>query len=82
MSLEDDKLLAAWGVSREEIEAVMGTPEEKWSYAWAKEQAKQEMAATEEWALRRYGEIADGLNEQLRAQGLPGEVKLKTEKLL
>jgi SOS response regulatory protein OraA/RecX len=77
----DDRLLAAWGVTREDIETVFGTPDQEGSYAQAKADAERKMRELEEHIVGKYQEIADGLNAQLRAQGLPGEIKFKTEKL-
>jgi hypothetical protein len=77
----DDRLLAAWGVTRGMILDVCGSPDQVGSQVWAEEQAKREMKELEERVVGHYQEIADGLNEQLRAQGLPGEIKFKTEKL-
>ena len=58
---DEDRLLAAWDVTREEIEAVVGTPDQEGSQAWAEQQAKREQERLVEWYTAGMEEIASGL---------------------
>jgi hypothetical protein len=73
---DQDRLLAAWGVTREEIGEELGS-----SYIQAHADAQRGYRELGEKLIQRGNDIAADLTARLRDAGFDGEIAFKTEKL-